>query len=463
MPEPKDPLGFTYYLMLLMVGVGLLLPWNTFITAVDLFTHLYPGINMEFLFAIFYNAPNFVILMVMIKWGHKVPYTIGIIVPLAISTVILVIVPIQALLLPMYASLGLTLLCVSITGTSTGILFAATFGMAALFPGRYTQSLMSGIGVAGIIVAAIRILTKLALPANTEGLIISSLIYFAIAAFVVLIAILCFFIFRYSPYARYYFRRAARTVEYDESEILYNDSNNNDPDNKETAPLRPKDDNDPIDVIITDAEKGIPQDSDVIVKSTPPDAGDALLESNNESGEPKAKILSVLAQLWPQALNVFMVFLVTLALFPSVVTIIPSTWNMPSWFPILIVTLFMIFDFVGRTLPRWQLFVVVSPKWLWALVWSRLIFFPLFILCVRPKLFMADGWAYGFMVIFALSNGYAGSLAMMYGPNCVRNHEKALGGSIMAYFLNMGVLFGSFVAAPVLGFIHLMPDLTFTW
>ena len=71
-------------------------------------------------------------------------------------------------------------------------------------------------------------------------------------------------------------------------------------------------------------------------------------------------------------------------------------------------------------------FCFFQPKerqlWLLSiLVILRLGFFPLFGYCnikprTTPVYFTHDAYPVSFMAVFALSNGYLGSLAMMYGP-----------------------------------------------
>jgi equilibrative nucleoside transporter 1/2/3 len=47
------------------------------------------------------------------------------------------------------------------------------------------------------------------------------------------------------------------------------------------------------------------------------------------------------------------------------------------------------------------------------------------------------------MVVFSLSNGYMGSLAMMMGPDCVGDHEKQVAGTMLTFFLLLGIATGA--------------------
>jgi equilibrative nucleoside transporter 1/2/3 len=84
--------------------------------------------------------------------------------------------------------------------------------------------------------------------------------------------------------------------------------------------------------------------------------------------------------------------------------------------------------------------------WFWSVV--RLAFLPLFLLCnvertAFPVVFASDAFPIGFMLLFALSNGYISSLSMMWGP---RNAPPALAeqaGTVMIFLLTAGLSAGS--------------------
>jgi len=54
------------------------------------------------------------------------------------------------------------------------------------------------------------------------------------------------------------------------------------------------------------------------------------------------------------------------------------------------------------------------------------------------------------MTLFAFSNGYFGTLAMMFGPIEVLPHEKEMAGNIMTFFLILGIFIGSHLSLLIL-------------
>jgi len=191
-----------------------------------------------------------------------------------------------------------------------------------------------------------------------------------------------------------------------------------------------------------------------------------------ESAAPKAKegVGAVFRKIWLQALTVWLVFFVTLSLFPGVITLIQAhphrgggaagsssshseaekTW-LDEWFQIINITVFMIGDFLGRLAP--SLYTAFSPRTLWIPTASRLLFFPLL------ALLAAGVWTGGaaictplLVAVFALSNGYFSTLAMMYGSKEGQGSEVA--STIMSFALNFGIFCASIFAIFMLYIIN---------
>ena len=73
---------------------------------------------------------------------------------------------------------------------------------------------------------------------------------------------------------------------------------------------------------------------------------------------------------------------------------------------------FNVFDMIGRSLPY---VFVLPPSWVGPLSLTRVIFYPLVFLCVwnPPVVPDAELWMYAINVIFALTNGFLGSMFLL--------------------------------------------------
>uniref|UniRef100_A0AAY4B1D9 Solute carrier family 29 member 1a n=1 Tax=Denticeps clupeoides TaxID=299321 RepID=A0AAY4B1D9_9TELE len=110
---------------------------------------------------------------------------------------------------------------------------------------------------------------------------------------------------------------------------------------------------------------------------------------------------------------------------------------------------FNLLDFAGRSLSAVCLWPGQDSKLLPALVLIRVAFVPFFMMCnVQPRhsmpvIFHHDACFILLMIVFAFSNGYLTSLCMCYGPKKVDPHEAETAGTIMAFFLSLGLACGA--------------------
>jgi equilibrative nucleoside transporter len=463
---PPDKRGLAW-IIFAVLGVGMLFPWNCFLTASDYFNHVFPGAHFEFVMAVVYNYPSIFMLLLSVKFGERFSLSSRIYVALAIDLVVLILVPVIAYLhIDQTVKLALTLTCVFLTGVATAILFGSVLGLSAFFPQRYTTAVMSGNGVAGLGAAFLRIVTKVSLPQTTKGLETSSTIYFALAAAVLLCCIICYSFLMALPVTRYYLRHTDAMREREKRENARPHDHVHKFESVIEANKRmarkiaaadhvcssSEEDEDGLDVgHVHEGEHGEISEVTALLKTSP--SVDDLVEIH-DCGQAHPKILVVFGKIWPSAIGAMLTFMVTLALFPGVTLLIETSTptRLPQdWFSIILVTLFMIGDFTGRTIPRWVM--ILTPKTLPIPIVIRCGFVALFWLFIKPDLFQSDWAAYGLMLLFAVSNGYCGTLAMMFGPGPVELYEKESAGTMMSFFLNLGIFIGAHLALVLLFFL----------
>jgi len=145
---------------------------------------------------------------------------------------------------------------------------------------------------------------------------------------------------------------------------------------------------------------------------------------------------------------VFLVLSVTLSLFPGFTAEFRNYDSAMSKgnFTGNLIVIFQVGDFIGRTLPKWFLFP--PKKYLWIVIISRIVFYPLFMLLIYTNIFFSEKnlVAYFVMIFFALSNGYWSTVGMVYGPSELDVKEQENGGYLMGFFLQFGVFIGVHLA-----------------
>lgn len=196
-------------------------------------------------------------------------------------------------------------------------------------------------------------------------------------------------------------------------------------------------------------------------------------------------LMGVFKKIWPDALrstfallfssklilvshicdSVFLVFLVSLMIFPGFTISIPNydknlgpvtndgTSRLPTILivPLLLIiclcncqrnpqALFQLCDMLGRSLP--QLVVLIPKRFLLPPTILRAGFIALWMLMNYTKIFASNLYAYFFMIAMSLTNGYFSTLGMMFGPSRVTPAEAGTAGMLMAFFLQFGVFSG---------------------
>jgi len=280
-----------------------------------------------------------------------------------------------------------------VTGVGDAIVQGSMYGMASLFPPVYSQALQNGNGVAGVVACILRIVTKLSLPETTSGLRISTLIYFIISAFIMLLCIISYTLLVRLPFSKFYLELKNPQPDLELSSL-----------GKELL-------SDPKEMLILEDEGVV-------------------------------NIRMILYKIWKMGFALVLVFFVTLLGFPGMITDIPAPSLPDDWFPIILITVFNCFDFVGKMLPLkfdWKF----GEKWLYLLATSRVIFIPLFIFCIRVQVLQEEVIPMIIVALFGVTNGYLGATLMMNGPTKVNPQEKEVAGNIMAFFLVSGLALGS--------------------
>eukprot|EP00736_Rhodelphis_marinus_P000375 Rmarinus@m.28983 len=423
-----------YYLVLLL-GTGTLLPWNAIITAIDYFSfifneseHLEDNVNVYFGNA--YNYPNLLGLIFLINYGNQYSLESRIKIGLYLFLAMFTFVPfIDMFGLGLEASFALTLLAVGVMGAATSICLGSLFGLAGVMGPCFTEAVMSGNGISGLVVVFCRVLTKAILRDDEDGidddekesrLYLSTWIYFSTAVLTVLACITGF-------------NRLLRL-----------------PDVK--AVLTPGFDQPSVSIVGED-------DSCVNEENV------ALVDFSGEDGTYSAdnvpqwlermlgtRVSVILFHIRHAAICVCVMMAVTLSLFPGITVQIDSEDGLGDWMPIVLIGIFTMFDWIGRAMPSWA--PVLKQDTLNTVVFLRSILcYPLFFMALPSsfgdKVYPSDAIMFLIMATFALSNGYFSSCAMILGPSGVPTDSKDTAGIIMTAFLNSGLTLGSTISIPL--------------
>nr|KJB45968.1 hypothetical protein B456_007G341100 [Gossypium raimondii] len=219
-PEDKFNLGYIIYFTL---GVGFLLPWNSFITAVDYFSYLYPEASVHRVFAVVYMVVGLACLLVILFYAHKSEAYMRINVGLGIFVVSLLVVPVMDAVyikgrVGLYDGFYVTVGLLALAGIGDALVQGGLIGAAGELPERYMQAIVAGSDGSGVLVSMLRILTKAVFPQDADGLRKSAYLYFFTSIVFMVICIVLYNVAHKLPIMQYYEELKAEAVKEEKAE-----------------------------------------------------------------------------------------------------------------------------------------------------------------------------------------------------------------------------------------------------
>ncbi|XP_036785865.2 equilibrative nucleoside transporter 2 isoform X2 [Manis pentadactyla] len=359
--RPRDPAcrppalglrrGCSYHLVgisFFILGLGTLLPWNFFITAIPYFQGRLVGANSTAATlrtnhtgpADTFNFNNWVTLLSQLPLllftllnsflYQCVPDTVRI---LGSLLVILLLFALTAALVKVDMSPGpffsITMASVWFINSFCAVLQGSLFGQLGTMPSTYSTFFLSGQGLAGIF-AALAMLTSMASGVDAQT---SALGYFITPCVGILMSVVCYLSLFHLEFARYYLAKKPSQAQGQELETK-------------------------AELLQPDEKNGIPNSPQKVALTLD-------LDTEKEPEEPqqprKPSVFIVFQKIWLTALCLVLVFTVTLSVFPAITAMVTSSASPGKWSqffnPICCFLLFNIMDWLGRSLTSYFLWV----------------------------------------------------------------------------------------------------------
>lgn len=409
------------YWIYFIYGVAMLLPWNVFITASEYFARRFAGTPYEETFQNYFSTYSTItnlLTFAFILWiQNKSAFRLNSFIPIFINTLVFGILAITVethIEGPEY--FWFIMVLIVLTGATSSFFQNSVFSEASQLPPIYLQAVLSGQGIAGVIVAVSSILSAIAGNSNDvsdeSSISRSAFLYFLSAFIITTTALVGRIVVVKLPFYRRHMNIKSLVQEVIQEE----------------------------------------QQQEV-----------------DEPQEP-VKVLDIVRKSYGLIFTVSYIFIITLMLFPSITSLIKSVHRSNDLdrsrffdddiFVAFHFLLFNVGDWVGRIMPVSNYFQIFQVKYLIALSSLRTVFIPLFLVCnvivsdIRslPVLINSDILYFLLIWIFAVTNGWICSLAMMSAPqvkSIKTNAEKAMVGSVMSFSLIAGLAIGgslSFIA-----------------
>ncbi|NXN22127.1 S29A4 protein, partial [Nycticryphes semicollaris] len=442
-PEPQDRYHGIYFAMLL-AGVGFLLPYNSFITDVDYLHHKYPGTSIVFDMSLTYILVALVAVILNNALVELLSLHTRISVGYLFALGPLLFVSICDVWLELFTcrqAYAINLVAVGVVAFGCTVQQSSFYGYTGLLPKRYTQGVMTGESTAGVIISLSRIFTKLLLSDEKEN----TVIFFFISIGMELTCFILHLLVKRTRFVRYYTSCSRKGLpeprgagNHGTGYRIHHDVTTEDVrfENRPQGPL-----SSPQSSPCPEAElagSGTYMRFDVPrpkIKRSWPSFRDMLLHRY---------VVSRL--IWAYMLSIAMTYFITLCLFPGLESEIHNC-TLGEWLPILIMAIFNLSDFVGKILAA----LPYDWRGTHLLVYSclRVVFIPLFIMCVYPNgkpTFGHPAWPCIFSLLMGITNGYFGSVPMILAAGKVSPEQRELAGNTMTVSYMTGLTLGSAVA-----------------
>jgi len=468
---PKDKYHAAYWCYLIM-GMGLLLPWNAFITAVDYFTALYPGKHVDRVIPVAYNVPNLLAMCATLPFSQTFGARLRIIVGFSGFLFCTVAIPvIDTLMLGgsgtgTTATYAITISLAALLGASDGVAQGSLFGAAGCLPARYTQAVCAGTSYSGLVVSLLRIATKAALPMTAPGLRSSAFLYFGIASATVALCIaIDGAVIPRLPVVKH-FKGGGSALAANPARESGKKGDEPTPDlTADSGPTLPLGDAE-IEMTVLENVEGVFGHAPAPYRTAAPAwpacsglwlmlrvtvwlcaaadvDGDVLLLNPSRSTKPRLNVkdyLDVVRHMKYEAISLVVVYWVTLSIFPGFLAEDVHSESMGDWYPILLITAYNVGDAVGKGGPL--VLPSVAPRAVLLLSLLRFLFIPAFILSAA---YAAPAWVIGLLtLLLGATNGHLTACAMMSAPRNLDRVKAELSGILSALFLVLGITIGAF-------------------
>ncbi|KAM7251717.1 hypothetical protein ACFE04_023600 [Oxalis oulophora] len=387
-PSPPKDTFHVAYIIHFTLGLGYLLPWNAFITAVDYFSYLYPDSSVDRVFAVVYMLTGLFCLVLIVLYAHKSESFVRINVGLVLLLLALLVVPVMDLVyvkgrVGLYAGFYVTVGALAVSGVGDALVQGGLIGAAGEMPERYMQAVVAGTAGSGVLVSFLRILTKSVYSQDAEGLKKSANLYFSVSIVVMFICIVFYNISHNLPVIKYY-QELKIQARNDEIEVI----------GSMTGPVW------------------------------------------------RSSLWKLVGRIQWYGIGLVLIYVMTLSIFPGYITEDVHSAVLKDWYGILLISAYNVFDLVGKSLT--SIYLLENAKIAISSCLVRLLFLPLFYGCLHgPRFLRTEIPVIALTSLLGLTNGYLTSVLMILAPKVVKLQHAETAGIVMVLFLVLGLALGS--------------------
>ncbi|GJT06833.1 equilibrative nucleotide transporter 3-like protein [Tanacetum coccineum] len=255
---------------------------------------------------------------------------------------------------------------------------------------EFVQSFLAGLAASGAITSGLRMITKGVFDSSQNGLRKGAILLFAICTIFELLCVLLYaFVFPKLPIVKYYRAKAASEGS----------------------------------------------------KTVSADLAAAGIHSHSAESVIPERLTNrqLLAENIDYALDMFLIYLLTLSIFPGFLSEDTGKHSLASWYAIFLIAMYNVWDLIGRNIPLIECVKLESRKGLKIVVLARFFLIPTFYFFAK---YADQGWMIFLTSFLGLTNGYLTVCVLTSAPKGYKGPEQNALGNILVLFLVGGIFAG---------------------
>ncbi|PWA79366.1 equilibrative nucleoside transporter [Artemisia annua] len=285
-------------------------------------------------------------------------------------------------------------LFVAVFGVADALIQGGMLGDLALMCPEFTQSFLAGMAASGALTSALRLFTEAVFTNIDTGLRKGAILFLSISTIFEFLCIFLYaFVFTKLPIVKHYRRKAA-------------------------------------------LEGSQTVSSDLFAAGVQTDLSEKLVNGNLDRLSNK----ELLFQNLDYALDLFLIFVLTLSIFPGFLYENTGQHQLGSWYPLVLVATFNVWDLISRYIPLIQCLKLESRKGILILVIMRFLLIPAFYFTAK---YGDQGWMIVLVSVLGLTNGYLAVCVLMVAPKGYKGPEQNALGNLLVFFLLGGIFLGA--------------------
>lgn len=280
---------------------------------------------------------------------------------------------------------------VAVFGVADAHIEGGMVGDLSLMCPEFIQSFFAGLAASGALTSALRIMTKAAFDKTNDGLRKGVILFLAISTFIEFVCIFLYaFIFPKLPIVKHFRAKAASEGS----------------------------------------------------KTVTADLAAAGIQTQGDNDNKQLNRLSnkqLFFQNIDYALGVFLIYVLTLSIFPGFLYENTGNHKLGSWYAVVLVAMYNVWDLIARYIPLIECLKIESRKGLMLAILSRFLFIPAFYFTAK---YGDQGWMIMLTSLLGLTNGYLTVCVFTAAPKGYKGPEQNALGNLLVLVLLGGIFAG---------------------